>query len=206
MAGLGWSRLPALNIITPLTRPENLPAIAASMAHSSDLDITWYVVPDNKVVEQLTPSQMGALRFRPRGVGKVILNHVEGESVFGDAQRSWAIHSITDSESWLYFLDDDNMLPQGFLDEMAPYLRKPLDGIIVSQKYGDGRHRLPANLQRAKPTLIDTAQFFVKRGIIGADRWPVSYCSDGIFAEMIFSKNGRFTALPQVFSYYNALR
>ena len=80
-----------LTIITPCSRPQNLPAMAESIKPGRSLfDLVWLVVFDNKECE---------------------------ESKVGNYQRNCALEAITDG--WVYFLDDDTTIHPEFFAELA---------------------------------------------------------------------------------------
>ena len=80
-----------LTIITPCSRPQNLPAMAESIKPGRSMfDVIWMVVFDNGECK---------------------------ESVVGNYQRNCALDAITDG--WVYFLDDDTIIHPDFFSELA---------------------------------------------------------------------------------------
>ena len=80
-----------LTIITPCSRPQNLPAMAESIKPGRSMfDVIWMIVFDNR--ECL-------------------------ESKVGNYQRNCALDAVSDG--WIYFLDDDTVLHPDFFSELA---------------------------------------------------------------------------------------
>ena len=80
-----------LTIITPCSRPQNLPAMAESIKPGRSMfDVIWMVVFDNGECK---------------------------ESINGGHQRNCALDAITDG--WVYFLDDDTIIHPDFFSELA---------------------------------------------------------------------------------------
>lgn len=80
-----------LTLITPCSRPQNLPAMAESIKPGRSLfDVIWLIVFDNKECT---------------------------ESVVGNFQRNCALDAVSDG--WIYFLDDDTVLHPDFFSELA---------------------------------------------------------------------------------------
>lgn len=87
----GRAGMDRLTIITPCSRPQNLPAMAESIKPGRSMfDVIWLIVFDNKECT---------------------------ESVVGNYQRNCALEAITDG--WVYFLDDDTIIHPEFFAELA---------------------------------------------------------------------------------------
>jgi len=114
---------------------------------------------------------------------------------------------IQSTKSYLYFLDDDNILhPElvRFIDETE------LDGsaYVFHQAFRDNRVRLRAKLDNIKVGGIDSAMALVPKEMMTDVWWQLyNYCADGVFFETIYNKfPERFKLIDKVMSYYNYLR
>jgi len=191
--GGGVLPLPLLTVVTPCSRPENLPALEASLTPGAAwFDIAWMVLSDHGQYP---------------------------ESVAGHAQRNRALDRIMDG--WVYFLDDDNLMHPALFERLyrritripSWYLRGygsvgetgRARGYIFSQELGAGqRVAAPENVTVNR---IDTAQFLLWRGLIGDLRFAEDrYEADGIFIETLYSQSPQsFEFIEEPLCYYNRL-
>lgn len=179
-----------LNIITPCTRPQNLPAIAASI-NIPRQDFRWLVVFDSDTVPDCEiPSIAEAYA------------HTCPESVSGNAQRNYGLELVI--RGHVYFNDDDTTLHEilwpGVKDKLEQH-----DFISFPQIYKNGQGRLFGH--RIMPGSIDSHNFIVAHSICRYIRWRLdSYGADGFFAQECFrdAKNPLHTV--DALSVYNSLR
>jgi len=116
----------ALTIITACSRSENLPALAESIGPGKAyFNLAWLISVDGGEYP---------------------------ESRVGNAQKNRALEHIgNEAESWVYFLDDDNLIYPGFFMAIARAIKKLPGkrgfiflqdcGSFVRQAAPDGRHR-----------------------------------------------------------------
>ena len=178
-----------LTIITPCSRPENLPKLFNSI--NFDKIDKWIIVYDTS---------------KNRNYNKIFLNYPKiseyekDGGISGNPQRNYAIDLINDG--WVYFLDDDNIIHPDFwsvldnLDENYYYTfdMQRSDGVFKG-KY-------------IKINWIDTAMYLLHRKHIGDIRWKNElYNADGHFICEVFNnyKNGH-KYIEKTCSYYNYLR
>lgn len=155
--------------------------------------ITWWIVLDDLEITDIT------LENVPTNVTPIIVKGRD-KGIAGHNHRNYILDMITEDE-WVYSVDDDNILHPGFLDE----LKEDREVIVVAQKLKDGSHRL--NAGPVKLNHVDTAQFAIKRSLIGDVRFENRYDADGVFAEIIYNKYPeKFKLINQHLSYYNYLR
>jgi glycosyltransferase involved in cell wall biosynthesis len=121
---------------------------------------------------------------------------------------------IIPNDEWIYILDDDNIIHEDFYENISDIIKNNPDklGIIFSQKVGgvdftklDIREASPDNVKVSK---IDSAQFLLKREIIGNNRLESgSYFADGILMEKLYSEENKekFYFTNKVLCYYNKL-
>jgi hypothetical protein len=185
-----------LNIITPCTRPQNLLKIHESIFENvpSDLDVTWWVVPDfSKPFEIELPGT------------KFHTFYTYGKGVVGHDQRNYAL-TYFPLEGHVKFLDDDNILHPNYYEEVAPYIGT--DKIIIVDQYlRDNTKRLEARPENVFPNHIDCDQYTFPITSVEYTTVPLVYNGDGIFITMLYAKcKDRFVYINQPASYYNFLR
>jgi hypothetical protein len=193
-----------LAVITPCSRPENLPALKNSIdAGRSSFEITWYVVFDEL---QVPPSIQSELEF-----GDSVFSVGEAHSHVGNAQRNLALDNIADG--WVYFLDDDNLLHPELLPFMRAFIEThSLARAFVFPQIGNqaSSHTAEARPEHMRPDSVDIAQTFWNRRTIGDVRFkPVhAYNADGLFIERVRTLHPGlegFVFVNQPLCYYNAL-
>jgi len=184
-----------INIVTPLSRPENLPAIAKSLTSSHP--IRWWIVVDHN-----SPPKSPEIKLPPNVEVEIHISPYT--AIAGHGHRNWVLQQLgKDCNEWFYSVDDDNILHPGFLDQLA-MIQTP--GITVEQIHKDGSPRLKANLVILNH--IDTAQFAFRVNI-RKNMWfkPDRYDADGLFISELYAQNpGNFTIINKPLSYYNYLR
>ena len=185
-----------VNVITPCSRPENLPdlrrSLDAALANTSQTILRWWVICDARHV-----SSLPTVRCHHSEI-------VEAEGFAGHAQRNQGLDLI--SYGWVYFLDDDNLIHPGFLRalESAVATEPWMKGMLVAQ-LTPGGIRPSRSVRKCH---IDTAQFALDRSLIGDARFAAhDYCADGGFIEALYSRSpSAFRMTDEPLSYYNRLR
>lgn len=177
------------NIITPCSRPDNLPKLFESLKTFSD-KLVWYIVHDSLDKRCIFNNKFNWI--------KEFSFHLDG-GVAGHAQRNFALDLI--ESGYVYQLDDDNLL--------HPYLIPAIElrterAITFAQIMDKGRIRLGNSIRQ---TFIDQAQFILDRTLIGDCRYnPYNYCGDGEFIEELYNKHkDDFVTLSSPLCFYNAL-
>ncbi len=170
-----------LCVITPVTRPAQLPRIAASLVLlQAQFLVRWVVV------------------FSDR-------SHADW---WGGWERNEALSGITD-ETWVWFLDDDNSVHPDFASALSDAItaHPGAAGFVFGQGLADGSPRLAA---KADPVCgeIDTAMFVFRRRAIGEIRWAAGYTADWTFFRAVSERlePGAVVAVDRPVVYYNALR
>lgn len=127
-----------LNVLTAVSRPENLPRIAKSladaMARAPEVQVHW--------------------RFR---------FDLERQHVGGQALKNALLENVPDDE-WVWALDDDTLAHEDVLLLASTFTNR--DAIVFSQLRTDGRV-LPAHPDSVVPGSIDIGQAFLRRSLIG---------------------------------------
>jgi hypothetical protein len=177
---------PIINIVTPLTRVENLQVIANSIPKSPQ--IRWWVIQEKKLLPTIVDL--------PIEVWQKIYHYeiIEGGD-WGHTQRNYVLDRVADEE-FFFSLDDDTILHPNFLNTINKYNCS----ITFSQIQPNGYIREGNNI---KVGFIDNGQFCLKKSDIGKVRFTKEYEADGLFIQKF--KN-IVKIVPDVAAYYNYLR
>ena len=168
-----------LHVLTAVTRPQNLQAVAASLARAADvcenLELVWH------------------WQYDPRR-----------EYVGGQALKNQMLDGITDG--WVWILDDDTICDSQILARFGAALidHPEAEAIVFSQERPDLGRRLRAAAENARMGEIDAGQAFLARNLIGDERLPVSYEGDGYWLEALLSR-AAVIYVDEPLSLYNAL-
>lgn len=183
-------------IVTPCSRPQNLPAIYQSILQfkaKTKLDVEWIVIFDGAV-----PPNLPDL-----GDTHILGLELHGKCVVGVQQRNLSLELFDDG--YLYYVDDDNILhPDFYLIER--YLNENI--LILDQVAKNGRRRV-AKHKNVRVGRIDTAQFVIYRPLVKKERFLLVYEADGMFiTDLLNSHSENFLYLNSQhgLSYYNYLR
>jgi hypothetical protein len=190
-----------LNIITPLTRPQNLAVMGRSIQLAiPHVNFRWIVVMDGDYSmfrDYLTPYWDN------------IEYHTfpsDGKGIAGNTQRNFGLDLV--SEGHVYFLNDDNIMHPKFNN--AIIIAEQFDdySIVFHQQLKTGTTRLFAHPKNMKETFVEASQWIVPREMVGDLRWePFNYCADGVFVETLYNfYPERFLFIGEGLSYYNYLR
>lgn len=188
-----------VTLITPSVRPENLLTIMDSIRFEYIKE--WLIVYDGKKID----TKLG-LSLKNEKIKEYI--HIGDEnSMSGNAQRNFALDSITDIDTYLYFLDDDNII--------HPDLYNLLDTLKNNRLYTFDQKR-PVDVYPFKELLpgnkvelfnIDTAMFLIDFELCKNVRWEVDkYNADGRYITQCYEMNkDKWHYVNKVLSYYNYL-
>lgn len=186
-----------LTLITPCSRPENLPAMRNSI--NFDLIDRWIIVHDTT---------------KSRGVYSPLFDHPKilelghvspRGTCSGNSQRNKALDLVR--YGLIYFLDDDNVIHPNFW-KLVPQME--LDHFYTfDQQRWDEFVPVPGGIFKGDtPRLqkIDTAQYVVD--VRMARPWKEDdYKADGLFIEDIFLRfHQEHVYVSEVAAYYNFLR
>jgi hypothetical protein len=168
-----------LNILTAVSRPENLPALEDSIFAANDLapdvDVEWHRWVD-----------------------------MHREFVGGQHPKNIMLDRI--ELGWVCILDDDTIMHPQFLrkvykaSRITPYAK----AIVVSQKRTTGvvLQACPDNM---KVGSVDAGQVVLRRDFVGDLRIPETYAGDGEWIEALLRYEPSVVFLPEVLSLHNAL-
>ena len=223
-----------IRVITPLTRVKNLSSMKESIeANRGNFNWGWRIYVDAEWSPRLSSDirkVVGGTSLSPlldwvsvwyapsprKGYGGYQRTTAIGDLKF-DRDSSWMIstdlsEAVAD-DPWLYFLDDDNVLPYQFADMLMREFRqlenRPADTqfpkmIIGSRKMPNGTI-VPPNGPRVNH--VDTGQLIVKLSAIPNKLvWGPEYDADGRFYEAVAKAiPGLIHETPDIVFNYNAL-
>lgn len=191
--------MPLLNIITAVSRPENLYILKAVIEREilPYFTTTWYCIYD------------------PRKKGDMVnftdtwIISIEGgipNDVSGASQRNKALDLI--KAGWNWCLDDDNIPYRSF----GKIMKEKIDGnpsisaFVFNQRTTIGT--LFASAENIKMGSIDVAQIFFDRKLVGRKRFFQNvYESDYYFIKRIYKRNeSKFMFLNEDLCHYNFLK
>ncbi len=171
-----------LHALTAITRVENLPAIAASIATAQitapAIEVVWH------------------WRCDPLG-----------EHPGGQFLKNQMLEGIGDG--WVWILDDDNVMQPEFLETLFLHIAAHPDAqlVVCAQRHANGWVR-KVSRGMLRETHVDAAQVVAARQAIGDLRIPEHYCGDGAFIEALAGglDPERITYIHRPVVSYNALR
>lgn len=185
-----------LTIITPCSRPENLPRMKPGIDTGRVLyEIDWRIVFDTSVCQPVFID------------GAIISGASVDGSHFGNGQRNSGIDATSDG--WVYFLDDDNAIHPNFFSGIAgAMLTHPDKRAFAFQQSLFERGVRDVSPAETRVNYIDMAQVLIRRDLIGDIRFEVEpYNADGRFIEAVYQSNpSEWAFIHQILCYYNALR
>jgi hypothetical protein len=197
-----------LTVVTPCARPQNLPRIARAVGAQAPwelFDYTWLIVHDC-----LSGPCAGA--GAPPHPAASMAHHADGASVAGHAQANYALDRIDRGLVWQ--LDDDNLPAPGFFAELArqaarhPGAGAYLFGQVAERRYDAALWAAHDGVVSPIPVLgkMDTAQYVVRREVVGPVRFALRYGADGLFIEDVVARAYPCVYVPGPWTLYNALR
>jgi hypothetical protein len=197
-----------MNIVTAVSRPNNLPRIADSISSARGnhgIDVRWLLVLD---APGTLPATVAAALDVHKDIEIDFLIHHGGPCRYGIAQKNLGISQIR--EGWFYLLDDDNIVhPNLFRGIVAARMPHPSKkAIAFSQKRWDSESKI-AHPDRMRPAQIDNSMFVIHKDLIGARRYNLKRAGleDFYFFKDIYDTYpDEFIFLPEFLAYYNYLR
>ena len=190
-----------ITIITPSIRPENLQKIKDSI--NFDYVNEWIIVYDkNKIKEN-------PMLFSSTEETKIKeYMYSDTNSISGNAQRNFAIDNMLYKDTYLYFLDDDNII--------HPDLYKLLNKLENNKMYTFDQKR-PIDIFPYKELLkgdtielnnIDTAMFLIDYNLCKDIRWQNDkYNADGYYILDCYNNNkNNWIYVNELLSFYNQVR
>ncbi len=186
-----------INLVTAVSRPQNLPLIAENIKKSFKvINVVWHCIFDNRKVEVI-----------PENCGW----HKEAScvgDVSGGTQKNLALSTI--EQGLIYFLDDDNFIHPDFEQALLDEIQANPDaaGFVFSQVFKDEKIRLIASDNGVRWGNIDCGQFVIDRQHVKTLKFPINvYSSDWSFFK-IYDKqyHSKIIFANKKATYYNYLR
>ena len=185
-----------ITIITPCCRPENLQLVKSSI-NFTYVD-EWIIVYDGNRIDE-NPEL-----FKNDGNHKIkeYLYKCENGGVSGNPQRNYALDNITNPDTLIYYLDDDNIIHSHFY-----MLLRVIDNgsIYTFNQIGNGRDLKGCNICRG---YIDTAMFIIPYNLCKNERWILDrYDADFDYINQCYNNNNINTHIyvNNYLAYYNAI-
>lgn len=184
-----------ITIITPSCRPENLFKLKDSIDFNYINE--WIIVYDKTKIED------GFKQFNINNNGDIneqkISEYVYSDGgISGNSQRNYALQNIKNENTFLYFLDDDNIIhPQFF--KLMKFIQN--DKIYTFNNCNN----LKGNIVQVGR--IDTAMFLIHRNLCKDIFWKLDfYDADGRYIEECYNKNKTsHIYIDNKLCYYNKL-
>jgi len=198
-----------LTIITPLTRPKNLLRIENDIVKLKALKglvVKWIVVVSPQC-EAIDPCMLSSYA--------TYYNYLK-PSISGNGERNFALNKCLEtawdnySSTWVYFLDDDNLIHPDFIKLIGQIAQRANEKIYKGYIFGQDRGdtQLIPRPDRINVNQIDTAMYLLHSSIIDKARWKEDeHVADGLFIQEIYQKNRKhFHVSPTIMAYYNKIR
>jgi glycosyltransferase involved in cell wall biosynthesis len=187
-------------LITPSIRPNNLIKIRDSIKF--EYINKWIIVYDGSKIAE-NPKLFANDCFSDK-----IEEHVyKGDGGSGNPQRNYALDLIKDMDTYLYYLDDDNVI--------HPELYTLLSTLEDNKMYTFDQQR-PDNIFPYKTLLkgdnvalynIDTAMMLIDYNLCRNIRWDAhKYNADGLYITECYEKNkNNWVYIDKTMAFYNPL-
>ena len=194
-----------LSIVTPCSRPSNLPLLAKSIARaraSLPISIDWYVCFDEYRVKRCA---FGVPKASPH-INIYYSYIADPKSKSGNSQRNYALQFVT--EGFIYFLDDDNLMHYNLLHTLSKlYSQHGYTKTLICNQLDERWQPRKLGLRYCKPGGIDAAQYIIPKDHLQTRRWATSvYAADGLLIEDIARQWGKdFIFTDEIISFYNAI-
>ena len=142
-----------LSIITPCSRPLNLPTIYASILEMNEINVEWIIIYDSEHIDE-------RILAYEKEVPITLLKQRRGDGK-GAMQRNAGLDVC--SGDYIYFLDDDNLVHPMLYDRIRSYGEE--DKILIFNQFDTKfKRRIPKfDVSLLKPGYIDTAQIIVPK-------------------------------------------
>lgn len=187
-----------LTIITPCSRPLNLPAIYASILNMKQENVEWIIVYDSDEIDERIKMYES---FVP-----IILTNKKRGNTNGSLQRNKALDIATGD--FIYYLDDDNLVHEKLYEKIKSYGEK--DKILIFNQFATNRKRRikiyhPKYIRKG---YIDTAQIIIPSKFKYVKWKDKDYMEDHEYLLELIKEVGikKIKFIDKLFSYRNYLR
>lgn len=146
-----------LSIITPCSRPLNLPTLYWSILNMKTNNVEWIIVYDGDNIDKRILQYQEQIPIK-------LFNRVRevGDSMGAKLRNVGIENAIGD---YLYFLDDDNLVHPKLYDRINRYIDNKDDYILVFNQFNAKftKRLNELNINCVQNGVLDTAQFVVPR-------------------------------------------
>jgi hypothetical protein len=168
-----------ITIITPCIRVINLQFLKESIQF--DRVCEWIIIYDYPIEKKLFDDPKISEYF-----------HTNPKSIVGNDQRNYALKRVKNENSYIYFLDDDNLMHPGIFEINL------LPNKIYTFDQENGLYG-----KRIKVNYIDTGMFLVYYNNI---QWKIDiYNADGFYIQDCYKLNKNWIYINKPICYYNKL-
>jgi glycosyltransferase involved in cell wall biosynthesis len=200
-----------INIITRATRLSNLRTVKESVFNNipNGCEVMWHIVFDTNSLKDIDAELLFDLK--DDSTSFYFEKGEPGGMLY--PQCSKLISKL--GESWVYLLDDDNIIYEGFYEYvLKTSVANPNKKVhVVSQKV-DGRDFTGLTYRKAAPEFIrvggvDLSQFIISTEVYNqyGYKFLPDYCADGILISAIHEEHPEwFTFTELTLSHYNYLQ
>ena len=180
-----------ITIITPSIRPNNLLEIKKTL--NFNFINEWIIVYDESKI-----SKNPNLFINDLDNNKISEYLFKGNGISGNSQRNFALDKIKNKDTYLYYLDDDNIIHED--------LYKLLN-IIGDKKICTFNQKNRINGNNIEIGCIDTAMFLIDFNLCKSIRWiEDKYDADGYYIKNCYLNNKyNWIYVNNELSYYNYL-
>ena len=198
-------RKPSIQLITVCIRVNNLKKIAKSILSANAnnyFEILWSIRFDLKK-DQVPEKVLNELRTFPININIEYKSHPINKTTGGNHGKRELIRSAA-RKTWVYQLDDDNLLHPKLLPTLYKMMRKHPDSPLFV--FWQAPRYQPKTLAEIKLGFCDTAMHVFRSDLAKGVYFPLNFAADGIFLEGLVRKAGDSAILiPKNLCYYNAI-
>lgn len=198
-----------INLVTAVSRPENLPrlarSISLSMSRSKMFKVNWIIVVDDVAIP--SPDIEAKIREGRFQLKKIV--HTGGRCQYGIDQKNLGMDSIKDG--YYHCIDDDNIVhPEFFAGiERAMTANPGKKAFVFGQQRWDVIKNLAASPNRMEYGKVDNSMFLVHSSVIGNHRYDLTRSGREdfhFFRKLYDLHTEQFVFLSDTLAYYNFIR
>jgi predicted O-methyltransferase YrrM len=162
-----------VTIITPSYRYENLINLKNSI--NFDYINEWIIVYDGNKIEE------NPKLFENENNSKIKEYLFKGDGISGNPQRNFALDKITIEDTFIYYLDDDNIIHPNFYNIIDKIHKNKF--YTFNQENGIQGNNIKVNC-------IDTGMALIDYKLCKGFKWELNYYNaDGMYLEECYNKN-----------------
>jgi len=185
-----------MTIITPSYRVDNLQSVKNSI--NFDYVDEWIIVYDGNKIND-NPNV-----FKDENNDKIKEYVYKGEGISGNPQRNYALTQIKNPDTFIYYLDDDNIIHPS-LYKLMNIIDKPKMYTFNQMNKTNGPLRLKGN--NINMWNIDTAMCLIHYNLCNNINWKNNdYDADGTYIKECYKQNkNKHIFVDNTLCYYNPI-